>query len=92
MAERRALNIDAIRLLIIGLLLYCSLVMLCVTFLGYTMLGGRTFSTLIIHAKDMILVALGILGGLVTGHGVGTVERRELEKKLESKTKSRKGK
>ena len=74
--NRRSINIDAIRLLIIGLLLYCSLVMLCITFLGYTMIGGRTFSTLVVHGKDMILVALGILGGLVTGHGVGASERR----------------
>lgn len=85
--NRRAMNIDAIRLLIIGLLLYCSLVMLCITFLGYTMIGGRTFSTLVVHGKDMILVSLGILGGLVTGHGIGTIERRDLEKKLKNKKK-----
>jgi hypothetical protein len=83
--DRRAMNIDAIRLLIIGLLLYCSLVMLCITFLGYTMIGGRTFSTLIVHGKDMILVALGILGGLVTGHTIGGVERRKPEIKPEEK-------
>ena len=75
------MNIDAIRLLIIGLLLYCSLVMLCITFLGYTMIGGRTFSTLVIHGKDMILVALGILGGLVTGHSVSNIEKRNNNKK-----------
>ena len=81
MKDRRSMNIDAIRLLIIGLLLYCSLVMVCITFLGYTMIGGRTFSTLVVHGKDMILVALGILGGLVTGHSVSNIEKRNNIKK-----------
>lgn len=86
MQNQRAMNIDAIRLLIIGLLLYCSLVMLCITFLGYTMIGGRTFSTLVVHGKDMILVSLGILGGLVTGHGIGIADKRKQEPDVTKET------
>jgi len=75
--ERRSMGVDALRLLIIGLVFFCCLVIVCSTVMGYTAITGRTFSQFISSGKEMVLVALGILGGVVTGHVLPTVDRRK---------------
>jgi mannose/fructose/N-acetylgalactosamine-specific phosphotransferase system component IIC len=79
------MNVDAIRLLIICLSIFCCLSLICSTAISYLVTGGRVASMFTTAVKEEVLVALGILGGLVTGHGIGIVERRVLEKKLEKK-------
>jgi hypothetical protein len=71
------MNIDALRLLIIGLVAFCALTVVSDAIIGYLITGGRTFSILIQAHKEIMLLALGILGGAVTGHHVGSKRKED---------------
>ena len=78
--ERRVFPIDALRLLIIGLVAFCSLTVVSDAIIGYLITGGRTFSILIQAHKEIMILALGILGGAVTGHHIGADKRKPEDK------------
>lgn len=73
------MSVDALRLLIITLTSFCIISVVAAALVAYFILGGRTAFAYISAIKELVLVALGIVGGAVTGHHVGSDRRKPPE-------------